>query len=241
VHISGADLAACLVIVAIGAFVQGSVGFGINLMVVPVIALLVPDAVPGAVVLLSLPLTITMVVREHRHIDRRGVAWVMVGRLPGAVVGAAVVVAVATDVLTALIGAAILVAVALSAARLHVRVTPSTAMAAGLTAGVMGTAAGIDGPPLALLYQHHRTEAIRATLAACFALGTVMSAVALAIAGEIRAAQLVFTLELLPALGVGLFASTWGARHLHGRSVRPAVLVFATVAGTVALLRGVTG
>jgi uncharacterized membrane protein YfcA len=238
VHVSGGELAGCLAIVAVGAFVQGSVGFGINLVVVPVIAVLVPEAVPGAVVLLSLPLTVTMLVREHHHADRRGVAWIMAGRLPGAAIGATVVVVVAADVLTTIIGAVILVAVGLSVARLHVRVTPASAATAGLTAGVMGTAAGIDGPPLALLYQHHHTAAIRATLAACFVLGTVMSAAALAIAGEITTDQLVFTLELLPALVVGLLASTWGARHLRDRSIRPAVLTFATVAGVVALLDG---
>jgi uncharacterized membrane protein YfcA len=238
VHVSAIDLAACLAIVAIGAFVQGSVGFGINLIVVPVIAVLVPGAVPGAVVLLSLPLTVTMVIREHHHVDRRGVAWIMAGRLPGAAIGAAVVVLVASNVLTAIVGAAILVAVALSVSRIRPRVTPATAAAAGLTAGVMGTAAGVDGPPLALLYQHHPGEAIRATLAACFVLGTVMSAAALAIAGELRAEQLIFTLELLPALVVGLLASTWGAHHLRDRSVRPIVLAFATIAGSLALIDG---
>jgi uncharacterized membrane protein YfcA len=230
----------CLAIVALGAFVQGSLGFGINLVVAPVIALLVPEAVPGGIVLLSLPLTITMVLREHRHIDRRGATWIMVGRLPGAVLGAAIVVIAAPDVLTALIGAAILVAVGLSVVHPHVRVTPATASAAGLTAGVMGTAAAIDGPPLALLYQHHRSEAIRATLATCFVLGTVMSSVALVVAGELRREQVIFTLELLPALSVGLLASVRGARHLEGRNLRPAVLVFAAIAGATALVRGLT-
>lgn len=74
ITVSPAELAACLASVAVGAFVQGSVGFGINLIVVPVIAVLVPEAVPGALVLLSLPLTVTMVIREHHHVDRRGVA-----------------------------------------------------------------------------------------------------------------------------------------------------------------------
>jgi uncharacterized membrane protein YfcA len=238
VHVSGGDLALCLAVVALGAFVQGSLGFGINLIVAPVIAVLVPDAVPGGVVLLSLPLTVTMVLREHRHVDRRGVAWVMVGRLPGAAIGASIVVLVAPDVLTAVVGVAILVAVALSVVHPRVPVTPATASAAGLAAGVMGTAAAIDGPPLALLYQNHRSEAIRATLATCFVLGTLMSTVALIIAGELRVEQVVFTLELLPALGVGLLASIWGARHLEGRSLRPAVLAFASIAGVAAVIRG---
>ena len=239
-HVSGTELAVCLVVVAFGAFVQGSLGFGLNLIIAPVIAVLVPAAVPGGIVLLSLPLTVTMVLREHRHVDRRGVAWVMAGRLPGAVIGAAIVVLVANDVLTAVIGAAILVAVGLSVVHPHMRVTPVTASTAGLTAGVMGTAAAIDGPPLALLYQNHRSEAIRATLATCFVLGTLMSAVALVVAGELRWEQIVFTIKLLPALGIGLFASLWGVRHLDGRSLRPAVLTFAAVAGAVAVVRGLT-
>jgi uncharacterized membrane protein YfcA len=239
-HVSPGELVACLLIVAAGAFVQGSVGFGLNLVAVPVIAVLVPEAVPGALVLVSLPLTVTMLVREQRHVDRRGVAWIMAGRLPGAAIGAAVVVLVAPDVLTAVIGFAILVAVALSIARLHVRVTPVSASTAGLTAGIMGTAAGVDGPPLALLYQHHHGEAIRATLAACFVLGTLMSAAALAIAGEIGADQVWFSVLMLPALVLGLVASTWGARHLRGRSLRPFVLAFAGIAGVVAVVNGLT-
>lgn len=234
------ELVACMLVVALGAFVQGSVGFGLNLVAVPVIAVLVPEAVPGALVLVSLPLTVTMLVREHRHVDRRGVGWIMAGRLPGAAIGASVVVLVAPDVLTAVIGFAILAAVGLSVARLHVRVGPASASAAGLTAGIMGTAAGVDGPPLALLYQHHHGEAIRATLAACFVLGTLMSAAALAIAGEIGGEQIRFSLAMLPALVLGLVASTWGARHLRGRSLRPYVLGFATIAGAFAVLRGLT-
>jgi uncharacterized membrane protein YfcA len=239
-HVSPGELVACLLIVVAGAFVQGSVGFGLNLVVVPVIAVLVPEAVPGALVLVSLPLTITMVVREHHHVDRRGVAWIMAGRLPGAVIGAAVVVLVAPDVLTTIIGVAILVAVGLSVARLHVKVSPGSAATAGFSAGIMGTAAGVDGPPLALLYQHHHGEAIRATLAACFVLGTIMSAAALAIAGEIGVDQLVFSLAMMPALVVGLLASTWGARHLRGRSLRPFVLGFAGIAGVVAIVNGLS-
>src|SRR3954451_8794674 len=103
-HVSSGELVACLLIVVVGAFVQGSVGFGLNLVVVPVVAVLVPEAVPGALVLMSLPLTATMVAREHRHVDRHGVGWVMVGRLPGAIIGAAVVALVAQDVLTTIIG-----------------------------------------------------------------------------------------------------------------------------------------
>jgi len=240
VHLSGWELAACLAIVVVGSFVQGSIGFGLNLVVTPVIALIDPSAVPGAVVLLALPLTVTMAVREHQHVDWHGVTWILLGWLPGVCVGVAVVTLVATDTLTAVVGAVILVAVGLNLVHTHVRVTRTTAAAAGATAGAMGAAAAISGPPLALLYQHHHGEAIRATLAMCFIIGALMTTTALAVAGEIRAEQLLLTLTLLPALLVGLVISTWAGRWLHGRSLRPAVLSFAAVAGLAALIRGLS-
>ena len=102
----------------------------------------------------------------------------------------------------------------------------------------MGTAAAIDGPPLALLYQNHRSEAIRATLATCFVLGTIMSAVALIVAGELRCEQVVFTLELLPALGVGLLASIWGPATSAAAASAPRCSRSPTIAGAAAMVRG---
>lgn len=238
--LSAWELTACLAIVVLGSFVQGSVGFGLNLTVAPVIALVDPTAVPGALVLLALPLTISMAVREHEHVDWHGVGWITVGWLPGVIAGVAVVTIVATDTLTAIIGALILLAVAINLVHSHVRVTRSTAAAAGLTAGAMSATAAIGGPPLALLYQHHSGEAIRSTLAVCFIIGGLMAAAGLAIAGEIRAEQLMLTLTLFPALAVGVALSAWSARWLRGRSLRPAVLSFAAVAGLAALIRGLS-
>ena len=232
------ELTVCLAIVVVGAFVQGSVGFGLNLTVAPVIALIDPTAVPGALVLLALPLTITMAVREHEQVDWHGVRWITAGWLPGVIIGVAVVTVVAADTRTAIVGGLILLAVTINLVHSRVRVTKATATAAGLTAGAMSATAAIGGPPLALLYQHHSGEAIRATLATCFVIGGLMAATGLALAGEIRAEQMLLTLALLPALAVGIVISNRTARWLHGRSLRPAVLSFAAVAGLAALIRG---
>lgn len=238
--LSAWELTACLTIVMVGAFVQGSIGFGLNLTVAPVIALIAPDAVPGALVLLALPLTTTMAIREHEHVDWHGVRWITAGWLPGVIVGVTVVTVVAADTRTAIVGGLILVAVATNLVHSSVRVTRTTAAAAGLTAGAMSSTAAIGGPPLALLYQHHSGEAIRATLATCFIIGGLMAATGLTLAGEIRAEQLLFALTLLPALVLGIVVSSRTARWLHGRSLRPAVLSFAAIAGLAALIRGLT-
>ena len=72
------------------------------------------------------------------------------------------------------------VAASVLASHLHPGVTPATATATGVATGLTGTAAAIDGPPLALLYQHDPPPVFRATLATQFALGSVFTLTALA-------------------------------------------------------------
>ena len=238
--INGWELAAALAIVMVGGMVQGAVGFGLNLIVVPVLAVIAPGSIPGSMVLLSMPMTLTMLLREHHAIHWPGVRWITIGRLPGTLVGVAVVAAVPTAELAIVVGVVILLGVVLSVFHPGIPVTPRSGLAAGSVAGVTGTAAGVDGPVLALLYQHHEAHTLRATLATCFLIGAAVSGIALALAGELTIEQLEFTAILLPAMLVGLAVSGQLARHLRPQLLRPVVLTFATIAGCVALGRGLS-
>jgi hypothetical protein len=91
----------------------------------------------------------------------------------------------------------------------HVPVNRETATSAGAAAGVLGTTAAIDGPPLALLYQRHPGPTIRATLACAFLIGAVMSFTALASAGEVHGWQLLLALRSLPRCSSGSPAAPW--------------------------------
>lgn len=238
--VSGWDLAICIAIVVVGAVVQGSIGFGINLMVAPIMAVLAPGSVPGAMVLLSLPLTITMLLREHHAIDWFGVRWITAGRLPGTLIGLAILVMVSESMLSTVVGVVIVAGVILSVVHPGIHINRRTAFMSGIAAGTMGTAAAVDGPPMALLYQHHEGQTIRATLAVCFAIGAVVSATALTIDGDLTLEQVKFTLVLLPGLLLGLGISHFVGPRLHPNVLRPAVLVFAGVAGAVAIISGFT-
>ena len=90
---TGWELAGAMAIVLVGGMVQGSVGFGLNLVVVPVLATLIPGSVPGSVILISMPMTLTMLLREHHAIDWFGVRWIVAGRIPGTIVGLMIVTA----------------------------------------------------------------------------------------------------------------------------------------------------
>jgi uncharacterized protein len=227
-----------LAAIGVGAMVQGSVGFGANIVAVPVVAVLEPDALPATLALVVIPLVAVMAVREWHALDRAGVSWITVGRIPGTVVGAAVIAVVSADTLSVLLGAGVLLAVAMSVLTTTIPVNGVTATTAGFASGAMGTATAIGGPPLALLYQHHEGPVLRATLAVAFAVGSVFSIVALAIAGAIEWWHIVLAAALLPGLLAGLVLSRLLVHRLDRGWLRPAVLIFAAVTSVIAIVQG---
>lgn len=69
--------------VGVGAVVQGSVGFGFALVVVPALTLIRPEVLPATVLQLMTPMAATMAVRERRAIYVCGLAYLLSGRLVG--------------------------------------------------------------------------------------------------------------------------------------------------------------
>ncbi|MFM7617903.1 MAG: sulfite exporter TauE/SafE family protein [Actinomycetes bacterium] len=237
-HLSMWEWAACLALVAFGATAQGVVGLGLNLLAVPLVAIIDPGAVPGAFVLMGIPLSAAIAVRERHEIDHAGLRWVIAMRIPGTVLGVVIVSLVSQSTLLVAVGIAIVLGVALLRFRAPAEITAGEAGAAGFAAGVMGTTAAVDGPPLALLYQHHAGPRLRATLAVAFIVGSVMSASALAIGGQLTWHQVAFAAAMLPAVGLGSFVSHHLAPRVHAAHLRRAVLALAFAAGIAAILRG---
>jgi uncharacterized membrane protein YfcA len=237
-HLDPTGYVVTLVVVAVGAAVQGSVGFGANLLAAPVLAVVEPEALPATLMLLILPLAVAMVRRESHGVDWTAVGWLMAGRVPGTVIGSLVVAVVAADTLSVLAGAAVLVAVGMSLLTTTVPVTRGTTLVAGVASGAMGTATSIGGPPMALLYQHHEGPRLRATLAATFTLGTVLSLAALAVTGAVAPWHLALAAALLPGTLLGIAVSGRLTGRLDGAWLRPTVLAFAGMTAAVAVVHG---
>ena len=114
--------------------------------------------------------------------------------------------------------------------------TPPVLVAAGTASGVMGTAASVGGPPIALVYARAGGPALRATLAAFFLVGTTLSLVALAYAGEVGRHELGLAVALVPGTVVGFALSGPLKSHVDRGRVRAAVLGTAAVSATVVLV-----
>jgi len=236
--VSAASFGLLLASVIVGALVQGTIGFGLNVIVAPIAAVAVPEALPAALIILSLPMTAGSALRERAAIDREGVLYSTLGRLPGIAVGVLVVAALEPGALARWIGAMVVVAAAMSVAATKLRPGPGACAVAGAVAGVMGTTSSMGGPPIALLYQREPGPRLRSTLGATFLIGSCLSLAALGLAGHVASWHWLLGIALFPAVVLGLVAS----RALHARVdagwLRPCVVGFACLAGLAVLLRG---
>lgn len=226
---------------ATGALIQGSIGFGSSFAIVPALGLVQPEAIPVTMLVLAIPMTTWMALHERHAIDWPGYLWILIGRIPGTALGLWILVVVPLSSFEVLIGGLILAAVAMSVVGPGFVLRGRTRIVAGVAAGTFGTAVGIGGPPLALIYQERPGPELRSTLAISFITGLAVSLATLAVAGRVEGWQVVLALEMVPGLAAGLVLARLVARWLDERWLRPAVLLFAGVAGAVALTRGALG
>ncbi|NUT43059.1 MAG: sulfite exporter TauE/SafE family protein [Thermoactinospora sp.] len=227
--------------VLIGAIVQGGVGFGLGLVAAPVVTMLDPGLMPGAIQVVNVTLPLFTLAAEWRRIDWRGLGWALLGRLPGSAIGALIVVYVSASTLGVMVGVMVLIAVGLTARALSVPRNGLTLTGAGFVSGITGTATGIGGPPIALVYQSAKGPQIRATLAGFFFLSAAQSLVILWAVDRLPARAVTSGLALIPFLIAGFLLSGPLRRYLDGGRVRAAILLVAAVSAATLIGQSLYG
>ena len=234
------SLAVMAFAVTVAGLIQGAIGVGFALIVAPVAAVVRPGMIPGAILILMLPLNAFVAWRERYHFDLRSASWLTLGRFAGTFIGLRVLLIVSTPLLDGVVGATTIIAAV--ATKLAPRFAPNRTayIGAGLITGVTETATGIGGPPLALVYQHHPAPTLRATIALCFLIGELFSLVFLVIEGRLDLAQSRDALLLVPPLALGLFASNRVQQKLNVTRLRDALLIFAVISGVLLIFQSMT-
>lgn len=229
------EYAVVFVVMAAAAALQGGVGFGMNLLAAPLLALMNPVLIPGPLILSALSLVVLMARRDRADIDWSGFWWVMLGRLPGTLAGALLVASISKRGVAIAVGIAVLIAAALSVRDLGLKPTRFTLLGAGIGSGFSGTVSSIGGPLLAVVYAGQRGPVIRGTLSVLFVVGGVISAGALALVGRLGAEELKLALLLQPPVILGFLSSRRLAAHLDAGRTKAAVLSV-SVLGALAVI-----
>jgi len=235
--LTGPQILLAVGVVLVGACLQGALGFGLGLVSAPVLVMLNPDLVPGALLAMGVPLAFSMAWRERADLDLKSVRWAIAGRVPGTIVGSLSVALLSRQALSIGFGVVILGAVAVSLIGLAVVPTRTNLFIAGVASGITGTATSVGGPPIALVYQQMTGPQVRAALSAYMVAGSIGSLLALAAVGELEVSDLVIALSLSPVVMAGFGLSRRAISVVDRGFTRPAVLGFAALSGCSIIIR----
>ncbi|MGH3451674.1 MAG: TSUP family transporter [Haloechinothrix sp.] len=229
-------LALLAITVAIAAFVQGSSGLGFALIVAPVAGIVAPSLLPVFLLAVMIPLNFFVMWRERSELDLRGASWITAARLVATPCGLVLLVGIPDHQLGLLVGAATVLAVVVSILAPSFTPRRGAYLGAGAVTGIIETATGVGGPPLALVYQHRPPAELRSTVAACFLIGEIASLGLLMSVGQAEPEQLWPLLPVLPALAVGAWLSRLTHHRIDATRMRFFVLTFALVSGGALML-----
>jgi uncharacterized membrane protein YfcA len=218
VFTSGWHFAITAAVILIAQVVYVVFGFGSGLIAVGLLALVYPEIRDVVVVLLLvvLPAELGVAIGSRRHIRWREAGGLLIGVVPGVVVGSYVLSAGSpTLVLTALGAFLVLVSLVFLALREGWRVrwpawiTPPLGLLSGLLTGLFGT----GGPPLIVYYHLAGLDkaAFRGNLMAVFVAMTLLRVVNYTAQGLITMPRLWSGLALLPVSLLGV----WIGQRIH--------------------------
>lgn len=230
-------LLVALVVLAIAASVQASVGFGMNLLAIPILVQIDPSYVPVPTLCLSFLLNIGLLIRDRTSINVQEIGSAILGRIPGTAAGVAALTVLSDRGILVIVAIVVIGTVVANASGAVFERTARTLLFAGLLSGFGASTAGIGGPPVALMFQDAGGPRLRGSMGGFFLIGSIITLTGLGLGGHTSLDDLRTTLLLFPAVVVGFAASRRLVPVLDRGWTRPAVLVLSAIAAIVLVLR----
>lgn len=219
------------IVVAIAALTQATIGFGFNILAVPMMSLIHPDLAPNPQLLITLVLSAATVMRERGRLeDLKEVAFVLAARPIGGLAGLAVIGLATAFWLDLSIGVIVLLAVAILSTNITVERTPVSESLAGFTSGFTSIVSSIGGPPLILLYRDETGKTTRSQLGIVFLIGALISIGLRSLGQEFGTGDLVIGLSMLPPMFLGFSIAGPARSKIDRIGLRTPVLVMSSLA-----------
>lgn len=226
------DLATFLLanfILIISSILQMATGVSVGMIIVPFLAMISYTLIPIPVVFASLILTIMMAYKGRAHIDTRNAVSVSIGMLVGIFIAVYLLSKIHFEYLGLIFGLFILLSVFISVKIKEFELNSTMNYTGGIIAGVMGTMAAVGGQILALLFQNHPLDSIKATLAALYTLFSIVMLFVFYVFGKFSYAQMISGFYLMPGFLIGFFIAPIFSKYFNPKYSKIAVLSMATI------------
>jgi uncharacterized protein len=231
------SLLAGLLAVTLGAMVQTAVGFGFALVAAPVLLFIDPHLVPVPITLAAVLITGSTLALNHRHADWRGTAMIGLGNIPGYWLGGLALTALPLPTMAMLFGALTLTMVGLSVSRLHISARPRWQLSMGALSAFSGVTTAMNGPPIALVYQHATGPQVRGSLSGYFFISNLVLLGLFAALGKLDRQALAAGVLLMPGVLLGLVLGRPVTGWLDAGRTRRAVLWLSAISAVAVMLR----
>lgn len=231
-----ADFALVYLILITGACLQSVIGFGLGLLGAPLIFLIMPELVPGPMILNALLLTTLLAVKHQYEIDLKQTTISIFGGTAGVLVAGSVLLYIDAHQYQMMLGICIIGAVILSMVGVTPRISIISNLVAAMISGFMGTTTSAGGAPMGLLYQSEDKNKIKANLSVFFVYINMFGIAVLWFTGAAGHDDLKLFLQCIPAVLTGWLLSFLINRRINEVLVRKLILTVAALAGTILIV-----
>jgi len=233
-------------VVLLASAVQGVMGSGSALIMVPVLSLfLAPREVVPITLLLGTVMNLSILVQARKGLDLRMVLPLFASAVVGIPLGTIMLLVLPADVLRVVIGAVIIFfsLALLSGVSMKVRRERAASVPIGLISGVLNGSITMSGPPVILFFQNLGMPKgrFRANIVAFFLLSNLVTILFHAAGGVLTAESSMPVVLFLPVMGVGLAIGMALAGRVPERPFRTAVLSMVALAGVASVVTGAFG
>jgi len=219
-----------LAVLFFATFIRSALGFGEALVAVPLLALVLPVQVAAPLaVLVSITVALIVVIQDWRNVHVRSAGWLVLSTLFGIPLGLLLLKTVPEAIVKGILGGFIIIFGLYSLTgrkpELH---SDRLAPFFGFTAGILGGAYGMNGPPLVVygVLRRWQPAQFRATLQGYFLIASMVGMAGYALTGLwTRAVSRYFLLSLPLAL-----AAIFLGRAIHRRLSTARFLIWVNVA-----------
>ena len=198
-------MTAVIAVVFLATFIRSAFGFGEALVAVPLLALLIPVSVAAPLaVLVSVTVAGFVVVQDHSDLDFRSAGWLVLFTLPGIPLGLLLLKSVPEPVVKIALACVVIAFALYSLLGTLPRALTNDRLSwfFGFSAGVLGGAYGMNGPPLVIYGSLRRwpPRIFRSTLQGYFLPASLLGALGYWLVGLWTATVSRYFVWCLPAI-----------------------------------------
>jgi uncharacterized membrane protein YfcA len=232
-----------LAAVFFASLVRGTAGFGLALVLTPILLfVLEPKSVVVVSMILGMLSHIIVIGSAYRDLDLRRILSMTAGSLIGIPLGVVIITIISPSALKILIGAVIVffaVPLATGFTRTFRREW-QIAVVAGFLSGVINSSTSLGGPPV-VLFMHNQKwpkEVVHPGLAVYFLFASIFSLLGLLISGLVDIPVVVTAISLAPAMLTGVGIGMLAFRRINEHFFKMLSIAIIFCSGILAILSG---